>query len=152
MRPDDDAAREAPDDPTTRLFDGARSPNADVCLPSFLETCRFFDAGKNGDGIPEAEVEEEDAEAAAAAAAEAAAEAKAAAATTPEDWRGWVAGAMALDSFKIKKTSKKGNTRQVDLRPQLLGLEYMDQTAVDAALKGKHIPIPPTPRISWTSY
>lgn len=146
MRPDDFEAREAPDDPTTRLFDGARSPNADVCLPSFLETCRFFDAGKNGDGIPEAEVEEEDAEAAAAAAAEAAAEAKAAAATTPEDWRGWVAGAMALDSFKIKKTSKKGNTRQVDLRPQLLGLEYMDQTAVDAALKGKHIPIPPTPQ------
>ena len=40
-------------------------------------------------------MEEEDAEAAAAAAAEAAAEAKAAAATTPEDWRGWVAGAMA---------------------------------------------------------
>jgi hypothetical protein len=53
---------------------------------------------------------------------------------------------MALDSFKIKKTSKKGNTRQVDLRPQLLGLEYMDQTAVDSALKGKHIPIPPTPQ------
>ena len=51
-----------------------------------------------------------------------------------------------LIRFKIKKTSKKGNTRQVDLRPQLLGLEYMDQTAVDAALKGKHIPIPPTPQ------
>ena len=34
----------------------------------------------------------------------------------------------------------------MDLRPQLLGLEYMDQTAVDAALEGKHIPIPSTPQ------
>ena len=51
-----------------------------------------------------------------------------------------------MDSFEIEKTSKKGNTRKVDLRPQLLGLEYMDQTAVDAALEGRHIPIPPTPQ------
>ena len=51
-----------------------------------------------------------------------------------------------MDSFEIEKTSKKGNTRKVDLRPQLLGLEYMDQTAVDAALEGKHIPIPSTPQ------
>ena len=50
---------------------------------------------------------------------------------------------MALDSFKIKKTSKKRNTRQVDLRPQLLGLEYMDQPAVDAALKEAHPHRPP---------
>ena len=90
--------------------------------------------------------EEEDAEAAAAAAAEAAAEAEAAAKVTAEDWRGWVEKALALDSFKIKKTSKKGNVREVDLRPQLLGLEYMDQSAVTAALEGRHIPIPPTPQ------
>lgn len=63
---------------------------------------------------------------------------------TPEDWRGWVSGALALDSFSIKKTSKKGNIRRVDLRPQLLGLEYLDQAEVAAALEGKHVPIPPT--------
>ena len=109
-------------------------------------SCGFFDPGKAGDGIPQAEEAEEDEEAAAAAAAEAAAEAASAAKTTPDDWRGWVAGAMAMDSFKIKKTSKKGNVRQVDLRPQLLNLEYMDQAEVTAALEGKHVPIPPVPQ------
>jgi hypothetical protein len=109
---------------------------------------RFFDPGKAGDGIPQAEKVEEDDEAAAAAAAaeeaEAAAEALAATKVTPEDWRGWVTGALAMDSFSITKTSKKGNVRKVDIRPQLLGLEFMDQSAVAAALDGKHIPIPPT--------
>lgn len=53
---------------------------------------------------------------------------------------------MAMDSFEITKTSKKGNTRQVDLRPQLLGLEFMSQDEVTAALDGKHVPIPPVPQ------
>ena len=118
---------------------------SDVCFLFSLRD-RFFDAGKNGDGIPEADVVEEDAEEAAARAAAAAAEAEAAAATTPDDWRSWVAGALALDSFKITKKSKKGNSRKVDLRPQRLGLDYMDQTEVHTALEGKHIPIPPTPQ------
>ena len=31
----------------------------------------------------------------------------------------------------------------MDLRPQLLGLKYLDDEAVAKALEGKHIPIPP---------
>mmetsp|Transcript_11804 Transcript_11804/g.28601 ORF Transcript_11804/g.28601 Transcript_11804/m.28601 type:complete len:1155 (-) Transcript_11804:126-3590(-) len=107
----------------------------------------YFDAGKNGDGIPDADVsadEEEDAEEAATAAAAFAAEAEAAANVTPEDWRRWVAATLAKTSYKITKKSKKGNSRQVDLRPQLLELEYLDQDAVTAALAGKQVPIPPT--------
>ena len=49
----------------------------------------FFDAGKNGDGIPEADSDEDPAETAAAE-AEAMAEAEAAAKTSPEDWTAWV--------------------------------------------------------------
>ena len=71
------------------------------------------------------------------------AEAEAAAKTSPEDWTAWVDGALGMSEFTITKTSKKGNTRKVDLRPQLLGLEYLDDEAVAKALEGKHIPIPP---------
>ena len=110
---------------------------------------RFFDAGKNGDGIPDAEIDHDDAESAEAAAtadAEAAAEAEYAQSVTAEDWKTWVAAALAKDSFTITKTSKKGNARTVDLRPQLLELSHLDQPSIDAALGGRHIPIPPTPQ------
>ena len=52
---------------------------------------------------------------------------------------------QARDTFKITKTSKKGNTRKVDLRPQLLDLSHMDQREVDAALEGRRVPVPKTP-------
>ena len=119
----------------------------DVAFPFPFPSRRFFDAGKNGDGIPLAPgVEEEDADAVVVAAAEVKTEAEAAANTTAEDWQNWVAAALAMDKFTIMKKSKKGNSRKVDLRPQLLGLEFMDQGAVDVALQGKHIPIPPVPQ------
>lgn len=49
---------------------------------------------------------------------------------------------MALEKFEISKTSKKGNVRVVDLRPQLLALEHMDQPEIDDSLKGRHVPMP----------
>ena len=52
---------------------------------------------------------------------------------------------QARDTFKITKTSKKGNTRKVDLQPQLLDLSHMDQREVDAALEGRRVPVPKTP-------
>ena len=105
----------------------------------------FFDAGKNGDGIPDASADEDDEAAALEAAAEAAAEAEFAASLTDDDWKKWVADALSRDSFKITKTSKKGNTRKVDLRPQLLDLSHMDQREIDAALEGRRVPVPKTP-------
>ena len=57
MRPNDDETREIPDDATTER----RRRDLTFVSPLFSEH-RFFDAGKNGDGIPEAEAEEEEGE------------------------------------------------------------------------------------------
>ena len=66
-----------------------------------------------------------------------------AAETTTEDWTRWVAACLALDAFPIKKTSKRGNSRTVDLKKQLIDLQVLDDDAVREMLGGEYdVPIP----------
>lgn len=66
-----------------------------------------------------------------------------AAQTTMDDWKSWVASVKALEKFESKKTSKRGNSRVIDLRKQLVDLEVLHDDAIRDLLCGKDdVPIP----------
>ena len=49
---------------------------------------------------------------------------------------------VALKSFEIEKTSKRGRRRKVDLRTQLVSLEVIDEAQTRELLDGDDVPIP----------
>ena len=65
-----------------------------------------------------------------------------ASAVTMDNWRKWVRDTVAMNSFEIEKTSKRGRRRKVDLRTQLINLEVIDEAQTRELLDGDDVPIP----------
>lgn len=49
---------------------------------------------------------------------------------TQSDWQAWIAAIQAASEICMEQTSKSGKVRQVNVRDRLLGLDWVDPTAV----------------------